>query len=159
MDGRLPWESPLCADAADRFATVVARFSAIPPPPPPPPPPLQVVNFSACPSSDTHPTGAVATNGQPVPACNRDWSGSSFASGNEVFCTGEVLYGTGRVIQLRLVHDDVLLISTEEVRIDSDHWYFFLHYIWNPSIPSGGYVCQIRLDGSIAVERPFSITQ
>lgn len=137
--------------------TVGASFSAIPPPPPPPP--LQVVNFSACPSSDTHPTDAVATNGQPVPACNRDWSGSAFGSSNEVFCTGEVLYGTGHVIQLRLVRDNVLLISTEGVRIDSVQWYFFLHYIWNPSIPSGGYVCQIRLDGRIAVERPFSITQ
>jgi hypothetical protein len=118
---------------------------------------VQVRNFLACPASDTHPTDIVGSSGQPV-ACSRDWSASAFAPGNEVYCTGEVLSGTGRQIELTLTHSGAVLLATPPTQIDRFDWYFYLHFAWNPSVPSGDYVCHVKVDGQVVAERPFSVT-
>lgn len=124
-----------------------------------PSPQVQVINFAVCPGSDTHDSGVVGSDGQPVPACNRDWSASAFAPGSKTFCTGEVLYGTGREIELTLLREGVLLVDTEPRRINGYDWYFYLYHVRNPSIPSGNYACQVKLEGEVVAERPFSIAQ
>jgi hypothetical protein len=94
-----------------------------------------------------------------VPACNRDWSSSAFAPVRQIYCTGDVVYGIGKKIELTLIYNGTQLLDTTPVPIDTYDWYFDLFYVTNPLILPGDYVCQVKLDGQVAAERPFTITQ
>jgi hypothetical protein len=134
-------------------------FAAIPPPPPPPPPPqVEIIDFWVCPGTDTHPTLADARTGQVGRACNRDWGGSAFAAGNDLVCSAEEHNGSGQTIVMTLVRDGAVVLTTPDgYRLDSPLWYSWLYYTWNPSIPTGSYACQIKLDGSVVAERSFAV--
>lgn len=135
-----------------------------PPPTPAPPAPapsdVQITNLWVCPGFDTHSTGADAVTGQLGRACNRDWGNSAFVSGTELVCSAEELNGSGQAIVMALLRGGVqLLVTPPGYRLTGPHWYSSLNYVWNPAIPSGSYVCQVRLDGAVAAQRSFEITQ
>jgi hypothetical protein len=94
-----------------------------------------------------------------VPACNRDWSASALTPVHQVYCTGEVLSGVGKQIELAVIYNGALLPLTTPMRIDDSQWYFYLYLFRDPLLGSGNYVCQVRLDGQVVAERPFVIAQ